>query len=307
MKRSFTTRPRYDQKNSLMKQRAKRNVWKALLLCNMFSPTLTKASLDDAHQVVQEMAAARRMQHQVSGDCWMNIVGNIYAHNTESTSNSIQIHQNQFSPGATFCSIIDQDITRKQAMALGLTQCHFFGSSREEVFSESCFTNGALTGTDQKDLQQCLANLDQTTFLIYSQFFTHSELMCLKLTEDLRMHTKNHILERFEETTHAMDLKMKEVQDVLKKYQEASVVFDEIDSQIEGMKKIESQIYEKIDGVDGRIENIISKSIAGSIEQKASILLSEVSDPNMSFFLKRNEILFFFRFMDRVGLQDFQF
>lgn len=283
-KKRSMTRPSDHDSSTTTKLKVKRNVWKALLLCNVFAPTLTEATMDNAYQVVQEMTAARRMQHQVSGDCWMNIVGNIYTHDAESTSNSIQIFQNQFSPGATFCSIIDQDITRKQAMALGLTQCHFFGSSREEVFAESCFTNGALTGTDQKDLQQCLANLDQTTFLIYSQFFTHTELMCLKLTEDLRMHTKNHVLERFEETTHAMDLKMKEVQDVLQKYQEASAVFEELDTQIEGMKKIESQIYEKIDGVDGRIENIISKSIAGSIEQKASVLISEVSDPNMSLF-----------------------
>lgn len=279
------TRPSDCYSPTTMKLKAKSmNVRIALLLCNIFAPKLIKATMDDAYQVVQEMTAARRMQHQVSGDCWMNIVGNIYAHNTESASNSIQIFQNQFSPGAAFCSIIDQDITRKQAMALGLTQCHFFGSSREEVFSESCFTNGALTGTDQKDLQQCLAKLDQTTFLIYSQFFTHSELMCLKLTEDLRMHTKNHVLERFEETTHAMGLKMKEVQDVLQKYQEASAAFDAIDTQIEGMKKIESQIYEKIDGVDERIENIISKSIAGSIEQKVSVLISEVSDAKMSLF-----------------------
>ena len=248
-------------------------------------PTISNPPLknhNDAHLTVQDMHATGQIENKVSTDCWENIVQVI---NT-STKELAGSHETQFSAGANFCS--SMDLNRKQAMALGLTKCHLLGSGLSYLIPDVCQGDGVSVGDDGIGMQSCLSNLDQTPFLIYSQFFTHTETMCIKLTEDLRIHRKNHVLDRFEETARVMDSRMQQMDVVLGKYEESTLMLDRIeasaemmDKKIESMREIENVtklLTDQIDTVDERIESIISNTIANSMEQTTSSFIQEVRE-----------------------------
>jgi hypothetical protein len=111
-------------------------------------------------------------------------------------------------------------------------------------------------------------------------------MMCIKLTEDLRIHRKNHVLDRFEETARVMDSRMQQMDGVLGRYEESALMLDRIeasaemmDEKIESMRQIENVtqlLRDQIDTVDERIESMISNTIANSMEKTTSSFLQEV-------------------------------
>jgi hypothetical protein len=242
---------------------------------------------NEAYLTVQDMHDVSQAENDVSTDCWINIVQALNA--SPSTKqllapSSTRPHESQFSAGANFCS--SMDLNRKQAMALGLTKCHLLGSGLSYLIPDMCQGDGVSVGNDGIGMQACLSNLEQTPFLIYSQFFTHTEMMCIKLTEDLRIHRKNHVLDRFEETARVMDSRMQQMDGVLGRYEESALMLDRIkasadmmDEKIESMRQIENVtqlLRDQIDTVDERIESMISNTIANSMEKTTSSFMREV-------------------------------
>jgi hypothetical protein len=76
------------------------------------------------------------------------------------------------------------DLNRKQAMALGLPKCHLLGSGLSYLIPDMCQGDGVSVGNNGIGMQACLSNLEQTPFLIYSQFFTHTETKINRRFED---------------------------------------------------------------------------------------------------------------------------
>lgn len=233
----------------------------------------------DNYVVVQNMKEARKLEHQVDSNCWISIVS---AMNTKSIETSfkdlLKYGDTELSPGAKFCSMMNTDIKKKQEMALGLTKCHLYASGRSEIIPKPCVSHQVYSEEESFEVQECLQSLDQASFLIYSQFFTHTELMCQKLTEEMRIHSKNLALDQFIETSAEMDAKLREMNEVLKRYKETSVLFDDLGLKIEDMKNIEHNIQKQIDTVDERMEAIITNSVTQSFDTKISTLTAQVCE-----------------------------
>ena len=112
-----------------------------------------------------------------------------------------------------------------------------------------------------------------------SSILNFSPIRKRKLTEDLRIHRKNHVLDRFEETTRVMDSRMQQMDGVLGRHEEVcTLMLDRIEASAEMMdEKIESMrqignvtqlLRDQIDTVDERIESMISNTIANSMVSK---------------------------------------
>jgi hypothetical protein len=230
---------------------------------------------DESFLIVREMSDSVETREEVPTDCWVKIVDDL------SQPSKSLIHP-QFSIGASFCSSLES--YQKQVFAFGLTKCHMHESGKSFLIPNNCEVHGISQGTNQSSIVDCLSSLPEPAFLIYSQFFTHTELMCMKLTEDLRVHHKNDVLDRFEESVKIAGAKFESIQH---RFEESGIVFDRLeesakmmDARIDNIAKIEGfarTIDEKIESVDEKIENMIGKTIMNSIDQTAKSIVAEVS------------------------------
>lgn len=235
------------------------------------NPLIEDEQYNKSYLIVKEMTKSVNLQNEVPTDCFIDIITDL---NKPSTS----LIDPSFTIGANFCSTMGGN--EKQALALGLTKCHMHISGKSSLVPEMCREENMSQGTNEGGIYDCLSNLPQTAFLIYSQFFTHTELMCIKLTEDLRIHQKNKVLDRFEENVKMMGVKFESIQN---RFDESGVFFDRfeesaklMDDKIENIANIERAIDDKIESVDQRLEGIIGKTIKDGFDHTAKSIAMQV-------------------------------
>jgi len=169
-----------------------------------------------------------------------------------------------FTPSANFCSSLN--VVQKQAMALGLTKCHFYSSGLAFQIPETCTFENVSSGRDPHAIQSCLTNLDKTAFLVYSQFFTHTEMMCIKLTEDVRLYRKEEVLDRYEKKFLWMDERLERFEQLehmaLDRFEHGASVMDRFEATAKIMDA-------KIMDIQ-RIENV-TKDLGDNIERTVSM------------------------------------
>lgn len=169
-----------------------------------------------------------------------------------------------FTPSANFCSSLN--VVQKQAMAVGLTKCHFYSSGLAFQIPETCTFENVSSGRDPHAIQSCLTNLDKTAFLVYSQFFTHTEMMCIKVTEDVRMYRKEEVLDRYEKKFLWMDERLERFELLehmaLDRFEHGASVMDRFEATAKIMDA-------KIMDIQ-RIENV-TKDLGDNIERTVSM------------------------------------
>lgn len=150
-----------------------------------------------------DILGATDFEQNLPFDCWVGAVMSLeldkltlpYAYNT------------QLSYGANFCSVLAKN--QQKALAIELTKCHIKGS-RRSMLPEVCFADGISNGLNKNEIKECLSALSEEGFIIYSQFFIHTEQACTKLTTELLIHRKNDAITRFEESARMIDEKMQQ-------------------------------------------------------------------------------------------------
>ena len=117
-------------------------------------------------------------------------------------------YNTQLSYGANFCSVLAKN--QQKALAIELTKCHIKGS-RRSMLPEVCFPDGISNGLNKNEIKECLSALSEEGFIIYTQFFIHTEQACTKLTTELLIHRKNEAITRFEESARMIVRKCNKV------------------------------------------------------------------------------------------------
>ncbi len=230
---------------------------------------------NESFMIAREMSNSVDIREEIPTECWVKIVDDL-GHPSKSVSRP------DFSNGGSFCSSLNSH--QKQSFAFGLTRCHLQQSGKSSLIPDICKANDISQGTNQGSIIGCLSGLSEPAFIIYSQFFTHTEVMCMKLTEDLRIHLKNDALDRFEESAKIIGAKFESIQD---RFDASGIIFDRfeknanmMDERIENIAKIEGfarTIDAKIESVDEKIEKMIGRTIMNSIDQTAKSMAAGVS------------------------------
>jgi len=152
--------------------------------------------------IAMELIRATDMQQNASFDCWIDAVKNL-----ESNSMSLPAHNTQLSAGTKVCSVLAKN--QQKAFALELTKCHLKDSRRSPI-PDTCLVDGIASGINERGIRQCLSDLSQEGFIVYSQFFLFTEQTCTKLTGELLIHRKNEAVNRFEESARMINDKIQE-------------------------------------------------------------------------------------------------
>lgn len=201
-------------------------------------------------------------------------------HNHDHKDNPARQSANlSFSPSAAnFCSSLD--VVQKQAMALGLTKCHFYSSGLAFHIPNECTADQVSTGRDKHAIQSCLTELDKTAFLVYSQFFTHTEMMCIKLTEDVRMYRKEEVLDRYEKKFQWMDEKLEQFEllenKALQRFEHSATVMDRFEATAKIMDEKILDI-QRIENVTKDLGETVSMTIANAMKESTMSFWQEVS------------------------------
>jgi hypothetical protein len=129
-----------------------------------------------------------------------------------------------------------------------------------------------------------LTELDKTAFLVYSQFFTHNEMMCIQLTEDVRMYRKEEVLDRYEKIFQWMGEKLDQFKQLenkaLERFEHSANVMDRFEATAKLMDVKLSDI-QRIDNVTKalghNIKRTVSMTISSAMRESTMSLLQEVS------------------------------
>eukprot|EP00557_Chaetoceros_sp_GSL56_P001532 CAMPEP_0176501084 /NCGR_PEP_ID=MMETSP0200_2-20121128/13959_1 /TAXON_ID=947934 /ORGANISM="Chaetoceros sp., Strain GSL56" /LENGTH=630 /DNA_ID=CAMNT_0017899921 /DNA_START=242 /DNA_END=2134 /DNA_ORIENTATION=- len=132
-------------------------------------------------------------------------------------------HQSRhiISPGTNFCSTLTN--IQKKVLALQLTKCYLEESNRFVSLPESCQMENLLQGNNRNTststsskstrsnakIRQCLFDLSNEGFLIYTQFYLHTDLACTKLTGELVIHRNLEVVTKFQETALMMEQRVR--------------------------------------------------------------------------------------------------
>jgi hypothetical protein len=121
-------------------------------------------------------------------------------------------------------------------------------------------------------LRQCLFDLTSEGFLVYTQFYLHTDLACTKLTSELLIHRKLEAAAKFQETALRME---QQVRRVFVLQQGIIMDMKEQKDLLQGQRVIIQSMEMDIDVAR---ENMISLSQSFVEEQEKAILsLKEVS------------------------------
>jgi hypothetical protein len=232
-------------------------------------------------------------ENHVPKDCWIDTVEILEQSFLEDSSLAHPLLSYQqpskqptnilLSPSAAnFCSSLD--LIQKQAMALGLTKCHFYSSGLAFHIPNECTFDELSTGRDKHAIQSCLTELNKTAFLVYSQFFTHTEMMCIKLTEDVRLYRKEEVLDRYEKKFQWMGEKLEQFEQLenkaLERFEHSANVMDRFEATAKLMddKIVDIQRIENVTKDLGRnIERTVSMTISSAMRESTMSFLQEVS------------------------------
>ena len=217
--------------------------------------------------IAMELVTATDTEQNASFDCWINAVMSL-----ELETLTLPYADNmQLSYGTNFCSVLAKN--QQKALAIELTKCHLEGSGRSRL-PDVCFINGVSNGLNGIGIQQCLSNLSQEGFIVYTQFFMHTEEACSKLTNELSIMRKNQSILRFEESARMIDEKIQESITLQETIIHGMIEQSEyMSQQQDASKQAKDELNHMIQGVLSQNEIIDEqKQILVSVNEVSSIL-----------------------------------
>ena len=242
---------------------------------------------EEASLIVQDMKKALTIGEDVSVDCWENVVNALSAstvvphrHNQQQQHEQQQNQQHQhavhFSEGANFCSSMEEG--KQQALTLGLTKCHLLRNGSRKL-PDICHSDSIFLGEDEQGLQSCLSNLDHAQYNLYSDYLRDTGRMCRELMEDMQIHRKDEMINRYEEYARATHLDTQNLKNMWKQNEESAATrMDDIKESAEMMNRnIENwKQIEHIPNLINEIPNLVN-NVLDSMEERIANKLSNWS------------------------------
>jgi len=243
----------------------------------------------EASLIVQDMNKVPTVGNDVSVDCWVNVVNalstsTVVPHHHHQQKQEQQQHAAHFSAGANFCSSMEEG--KKRALTLGLTKCHLVTNGLRKL-PDNCLGDSISLGEDERGIQACLSDLDHAQYHLYSDYFRDTGKMCRELMEDMQIHRKHELLNRYEEYARATHLENQNKDQMLRRYEENGTKLDEINKKsaeredrsaerenrnIENWKQIE-HVPNLINEIPNRVDNALD-SMGERIVSKVSKWIS---------------------------------
>ena len=241
---------------------------------------------EEASLTVQDMNKVLTVGNDISIDCWVNVVNALstsavvpHRHNQQQQHEQQQKQQHEhavhFSAGAKFCSSMEEG--KKRALTLGLTKCHLLTNGLRKL-PDICHADSISLGEDEHGMQSCLSNLDHVQYHLYSDYFRDTGKMCRELMEDMQIHRKHELINRYEENARATHLEIQNMEHMLKRYEESAPRLDDIKESAEMMNRnIENwKQIEHIPNLINEIPNLVNNAL-DSMEERIVNKLSNWS------------------------------